>query len=268
VAREEAIMIEHVFRSARVVRRLRGSQLGSAFDDLVAYLSERGHAASTIRQYVQGVEHFDGWLRRTRRAVESVNEPLVDDFLCRHLARCQCPPPCSTTVHQVRTSLHHLLVVLRRTGRVPTSGVETPAAEMIVEEFTTHLRDTRGAANATCGYSARYAREFLADQFGHEEIDFSGVESSAIVAFFAARGERWSPGSMKVAATSLRRFFRYLQMVGHVDARLARAVPKIAGWQLAPVPRVLRSRGRRTAARQSSCEASRGSGRDPERRRK
>ena len=232
-------MIEHVFCSARVVRRLRGSQLGLAFDDLVAYLSERGHAASTIRQYVQGVEHFDGWLRRTRRAVESVDEPLVNDFLRRHLARCQCPPPCSTTVHQVRTSLHHLLVVLRRTGRVPASGGERRPPRMIVEGFTTHLRDTRGAANATCGYSARYAREFLADQFGHEEIDFSGVESSAIVAFFAARGDRWSPGSMKVAATSLRRFFRYLQMVGLADARLARAVPKIAGWQLASVPRVL-----------------------------
>ncbi len=38
-------MIEQVFRSGRVVRRLRGSRLGSAFDDLVAYLSERGHSA-------------------------------------------------------------------------------------------------------------------------------------------------------------------------------------------------------------------------------
>jgi integrase len=189
------------------------------------------------------VEHFDGWLRRRKhRAVESVDEPLVNDFLCRHLARCRCPPPSSTTVHQLRTALHHLLIVLRRTGRVPASGVETPATERIVQDFTRHLRDTRGAATATCGYSARYAREFLADQFGHEEVDFSDVEPSAIGAFFAARGDRWSPGSMKVAATSLRRFFHYLQMIGHVDARLARAVPRIAGWRLASVPHVITDR--------------------------
>lgn len=232
-------MIEHVFRSARVVRRLRGSQLGVAFDDLVAYLSDRGHPASTIQQYVQGVEHFAGWLRRTRRVVEMVDEAVVADFLSRHLPRCQCPPPCSRSVHQVRTALHHLLVVLRRTGRVPAPRVETPVVEKIVEEFSAHLRDTRGAANSTCAISARYTREFLADQFGHQEIDFSGIESSAIVAFFAARGGRWTPGSMKVAATSLRRFFRYLQMLGHVDSRLVHAVPKIAGWRLASVPRVL-----------------------------
>jgi integrase/recombinase XerD len=232
-------MIEHVFRSGRVVRRLRGSQLGSAFDALVAYLSERGHPASTIQQYVQGVEHFDGWLRRTSRAVGAVDEAVIDDFLSLHLPRCRCPPPCSTSVHQVRTALLHLLVVLRRIGRVPPSGVKTSVAERIIDKFTAHLRNTRGAADATCAYSARYAREFLADQFGHEEIDLSDIKSSAIVAFFAARGDRWTPGSMKVAATSLRRFFRYLQMLGLADARLIRAVPRIAGWRLAPVPHVL-----------------------------
>jgi integrase/recombinase XerD len=232
-------MIEHVFRSVRVVRRLRGRRLGSAFDDLVAYLSERGHSASTIQQYVQGVEHFDGWLRRTRRAVEAVDETVVGDFLSRHLPRCQCPPPCATSLHQVRTALHHLLVVLRRTGRVLASGAKTSVAERIIEEFAAHLRDARGVASATCAGSARYVRAFLADQFGDAEIDFSGIESSAIVEFFAARGDRWSPGSMKVAATSLRRFFRYLQTIGRADARLVHAVPKIAEWRLASVPRVL-----------------------------
>jgi site-specific recombinase XerD len=239
LARKEAIMIELVFRSAHVVRRLRGRKLGAAFDDLVAYLSERGHPPSTVRQYVQGVEHFDGWLRRTRRAVETIDETVVDDFLNRHLPRCQCPPPRSTSVHQVRTALRHLVVVLKRTGRLLPSTVETSVGEKLVEEFSAHLRDTRGAADATRAGSARYAREFLADQFDHDKIDFSCIEPSAIVAFFAARGGRWTPGSMKVAATSLRRFFRYLQTIGRADARLVHAVPRIAQWRLASVPRVL-----------------------------
>jgi site-specific recombinase XerD len=112
-------------------------------------------------------------------------------------------------------------------------------AEKIVQEFSAHLRDVRGAALATCASSARFAREFIAAEFGHGEIDFARIKSSAVVAFFAARSGRWSSGSMKVAATSLRRFFRYLQMVGRADARLVHAVPKIAEWRLASVPRVL-----------------------------
>jgi site-specific recombinase XerD len=171
--------------------------------------------------------------------MEAVDQTVVDDFLQRHLPRCRCPPPCSTSVHQVRTALHHLLVVLRRTGRVAASEAERSSAEKLVEEFTAHLRAARGVADATCAGSARHVREYLADQFGDEEIDFSGIESSAVVAFFAARGGRWSSGSMKVAATSLRRFFRYLQMMGRADARLVHAVPKIAEWRRASVPRVL-----------------------------
>ena len=44
---------------------------------------------------------------------------------------------------------------------------------------------------------------------------------------------------MKVAATSLRSFFRYLQLTGYVDEELARAVPTIPAWRFASVPRVL-----------------------------
>jgi integrase len=233
-------MIEKVFRSARVLRRLRGSRLGGAFDELVAYLVERGHPPSTIQPYVQAVEHFDGWLRRTRRTIAEVDNALVDDFLYRHLPRCQCPPPCSTSVHQLRTALRHLLFVLQRAGHMlPSERVELPATEEILQEFSRHLRDARGLADATRASSVRFAREFLAEQFGHGRIDFARIKPTAVVAFFCARGGCWSPGSMQVAATSLRRFFRYLQMVGHTDDRLAHAVPKIAAWRLASVPRVL-----------------------------
>jgi hypothetical protein len=233
-------MLEKAFRSKRVVQRLRRGKLGAAFDDLVAYLVRRGHPTSTIQLYVQAVEHFDGWLRRTRRKANEVDQALVDKFVRRHLPRCKCPPPCGTTVHQIRTSLRHLLVVLRHAGHVVDDQVEPGPADKIVHAFTAHLRDVRGVAVATCRSTARFAREFLADQFARGRIDFARVRPAAIVEFFAARGGRWSAGTMKVAATSLRRLLRYLQMVGSVaDARLVHAIPQMAGWKLASVPRVL-----------------------------
>jgi site-specific recombinase XerD len=94
----------------------------------------------------------------------------------------------------------------------------------------------RGAAEVACVYSARYAREFIADCFGDKVPQFSSVRASTITEVLAARADRWTPGSMKVAAVSSRRFFRYLQMVGQIDGGLA---PTIAGWRLASVPRVL-----------------------------
>ena len=233
-------MIEHEFRSARVLRRLRKSVFCAAIDDYVTYLIERGHPTSTIHQYVQAVEHFGGWLRRTRRSAERVDERVIERFVHEHLPHCACPPPCCTTVHQVRTSLRHLLCVLRSARRVPTVPSRALSrGETLVRAFEAHLRHERGAAEVTCVYSARYAREFIADCFGDSTPDFSRVRASTITAFLAVRADRWTPASMKVAAVSLRRFFRYLQMIGRIDGRLALAVPTIAGWRLASVPRVL-----------------------------
>jgi len=233
-------MIEDVFRSARSARRVRSCLLASAFEDLVAHLTERGYPALTIHRYVVALEHFDSWLQRTRCTIASVDEAVVGRFLEDHLPRCRCRPPCNRTVQDVRAPLRHLLRVLRSTGRARPAKIAalTPGDEL-VRGFEAHLRDERGAAEVTCGYSARYAREFIDDQFRGREIDFSRVGPVASAGFLAARAGRWTPASMKVAAVSLRRFFRYLQFIGRIDGRLAQSVPTIAGWKLAPVPGVL-----------------------------
>jgi integrase/recombinase XerD len=233
-------MIEDVFRSARSTRRLRSCLLAPDFEDLVAYLVKRGYPAQTIRRYVVALEHFDSWLRRTRRTVSSVDETVVVCFLRGHLPRCRCQPPCNRTVQEVRAALGHLLTVLRSTGRVSAAEVPMPTpGEALVRGFEAHLRDERGAAEVTCNYSARYAREFIDDQFRGREVNFSRVGPMAITRFLAARAGRWTPASMKVAAVSLRRFLRYLQFIGRIDGRLAQSVPAIAGWKLASIPRGL-----------------------------
>jgi integrase len=194
----------------------------------------------TIHKYVVALEHFDSWLQRTRRTVSSVDEAVVGRFLQDHLPRCHCRTPCNRTIQDVRAPLGHLLTVLRSTGRARPAEVATRTpGEELVRGFEAHLRDERGAADVTCCYSARYAREFLDDQFGGREIDFSRVGPVASTRFLAARAGRWTPASMKVAAVSLRRFFRYLHFIGRIDGRLAQSVPTIAGWKLAPIPRVL-----------------------------
>lgn len=232
-------MIEQFFRSGQVVQRLRGGVLGPALEDLVEHLSERGYSKATIHRYVVSLEHFGAWLKRGRRPASAIDEALIGKFLYEHVPCCQCPPPCNRTVHDLRASLGHLLAVLRQTGRVTAAPLKLAPAETLVRDFVEHLRNERGAAESTCTYSARYAREFLDDQFGGRRVDLSKTGAAEVTAFLGARGDRWTPASMKVAAASLRRFFRYLQLIGLADERLTHCVPAIAVWKLAPVPRVL-----------------------------
>lgn len=233
-------MIEYLFRSARVRRRLQRSLLGlTVFDEVAAYLIGRRHSASTIQQYIQSIEHFDGWLRRTRHNVAEIREDVVASFLSMHLRQCRCPVPACTTLFQVRAALRHLLVVLRRRGSIAPQRATTSASTKLIEEYSEHLREVRGAAASTCSYYCRYAREFLDVQFTDGPLEISRIRPTDVTRFITDRSTRWSTGSMKAASTALRSFFRFLQMTGRGDERLARSVPTIPLWRLSSIPRVL-----------------------------
>lgn len=233
-------MIEHVFRSARVPRRLQRSLLGlRVFDALTEYLVERGHSATTVQQYVQSVEHFDGWLRRTRRPIEDIGEEVVGEFLRDHLHRCRCSMPACTTLFQVRAALRHLLVVLRRRSWIAPAPPAESAGARLVEEYSQYLHHVRGAADSTRKYCSRYAREFLGVLFAEGPVDISRIQPWTILRFIASHSNRWATGSMKVACTALRSFFRFLQVTGRGSELLVLAVPRIPQWRLSSIPRVL-----------------------------
>jgi integrase/recombinase XerD len=231
-------MLESAFRDARLMRRLRASLLGPAFDELSEHLVLRGHPIVTIRQYIQGVAHFDTWLIRSRRTIASLDDGVLDDFL-RHLPSCRCPRPCSKTVGHLRPAIRHLLDVLRGTGRVRPSAArrDTPAAAL-ARAFVTHLRE-HGAAPETCTAWGRYASEFLTEVFGSRAVVHSQIDKRKLDAFFVARSGRWTTLSMKHAASGLRTFFRYLLSMGCTDRSLVHAVPRFATWRLGSLPRVL-----------------------------
>jgi site-specific recombinase XerD len=231
-------MIEHVFRSSRVRRRLQRSLLGlTVFDEIATYLVGRRHSATTTQQYIQSIEHFDAWLRRTRRPLAEVGEEAVAAFLSKHLRRCRCPAPACTTLFQVRAALRHLLVVLRRGGFIAPPRAATSASTKLIEEYSEHLREVRGAAPSTCSYYCRYAREFLDVRI--KDAPLARIQPAEVSRFITDRGARWSTGSMKAAGTALRSFFRFLQVTGRGDERLVRSVPRIPLWRLSSIPRVL-----------------------------
>jgi len=233
-------MIEYVFRSARVPRRLERSLLGlQVFDAVTAYLVGRGHSATTVQQYVQNVEHFDRWLRRTRQPVAEIDEDVVGAFLSGHLRRCRCPVPACTTLWQVRAALRHLLVVLRRRGCIALQTTATSAIARLLEKYSEYLRDVRGASPSTRTYYCRYASEFLSVHFADEPLEISRIRPAEVTRFITDRSARWTPGSMKAASTGLRSFFRFLQVTGHEAERLVHAVPRVPLWRLSSIPRVL-----------------------------
>lgn len=233
-------MFDALFRSRRVRNRVAQNVLKESLYDLVFHLHARGHAISTIQNYVQACEHFGQWLYRTRRPVISVTEATVREFIERHLSACTCPIPANRTISTIRAALRHLLDVLRATNRLVTRPLlPLTHVDRLVGEYEAYLTRTCGTADATRRYYVRNTRRFLIARFGNRDVDLRRLTVTDVVQYVTAYAANSTAGTMKTVTTSLRSFLRFGQMEGLCGASIVAAVPSIPEWRLASLPKVL-----------------------------
>ena len=109
----------------------------------------------------------------------------------------------------------------------------------LVEVYKQHLRRTRGLREQTLRGYERLVRLFVRASLGEDPIDPRRIGCSDVVEFVTAMQTRFSPRSLKTVRTALRSFFRFLRVEGLCDERLESAVPRVAFWRLATLPRCL-----------------------------
>lgn len=109
----------------------------------------------------------------------------------------------------------------------------------LVEAYKQHLRRTRGLREQTLRGYERLVRLFVRASLGEDPIDPRRIGCSDVVEFVTTMQTRFSPRSLKTVRTALRSFFRFLRVEGLGDERLEAAVPRVAFWRLATLPRCL-----------------------------
>jgi integrase/recombinase XerD len=104
------------------------------------------------------------------------------------------------------------------------------------------------------------ARPFLAGRARPDgQPDLEGLGPADVTAFVVAACPGRRPGSAKLVVTALRSLLGFLHLAGLVERPLAQAVPAVAAWRLAGLPRALGAgEVRRLLA---SCDPSRAVGR-------
>lgn len=107
----------------------------------------------------------------------------------------------------------------------------------LLEEFEDYLANTVGAARTTRKMYLRYCQEFLRQCIG-EEIPLQSVKWDFlhVASFVAGRSSNRGVQTTKSMATALRSFFRFLEMKGWGEKRLAFAVPMIPHRRFSSVP--------------------------------
>ena len=111
--------------------------------------------------------------------------------------------------------------------------------DRLVDAYTHHQRRTRGLRPDTLRNRAWFARKLVRAALGTDPIDPSRLTPAAVVAFVTSLSHRRGPTSMSSARSALRSFFRFLRVEGFCGDALEAALPTVAHWRLATLPRSL-----------------------------
>jgi integrase/recombinase XerD len=99
--------------------------------------------------------------------------------------------------------------------------------EDVLAAFDEHLRRARGVCPGTRRNYARFVRAFLQAVFADGPVEVAEICARDVAGFTGVLTRRYRPGTVELAASSLRSFFRFLRAAGLRADRLEDAVPMV-----------------------------------------
>ena len=226
-----------------------GGPFGPLSLHINAYLTqvkEQGYAHGSICEQVCALRMFGRWLKRTDRELCDLNEAVSDEFL-RHAIKRRYPK------NAARSTLRRLLAMLRRIGVIPAAKAERPSpSEQLVCAYERFLLEERNLASQSVAHPRLFASRFLSERFRAGPVDLSKLRAPDVPAFVQRHAHQHGPSHARHLVGAMRSFLRYLHYKGLVDTDLSLAVPKVARWSLATLPKHLQAAQVRQVLR--SCD--------------
>jgi integrase/recombinase XerD len=188
-----------------------------------AHLSRSGYASLSARDLMRAMAGASRWLEGRGLAAGGLTPLLAADL---------------------QADVRHAGPVLRflwEAGVVPALGSAAGAgpAEAMLAQFSAWLAGERGLSEATVGCYAKQARKFLEYLPGPLDAALRQLDAGQVTSFMVGYCQGRNPESAKAMVTAVRALLRFLHVTGHVPVPLAAAVPAVAGWRLASLPRGL-----------------------------
>ena len=229
-------MLEKYFSAPKTLRRLRGGISGPYVDTFADDLNRDGYAAASAVRYIRAAAHLGCFVQRRGGVLADIDLNILDSF-SGHLRRCRCPHFKRGKIGyhaQFGVKLFHHHLVER--GICKSQSVqEAPFAPALVIAFCDWFRTHRGIKEPTLRNYARGATH-LVRALGE---DVGQWNAQAIRNFLLERANESGTSTTQALITSLRAFIRFLNFHGECRDDLAVAIPGVAHWRLARLPRCL-----------------------------
>ncbi len=199
-------------------------------------LVRSGYTSLSVRLQLQLMAHLSRWLASEELDAAALTPAVVERFVAARRAA-------GYANHRTAKGLEPLLGYLRAVGAVPLAApaVAATPVEALLGRYRRYLLVERGLAEGTVRGYLDVVRPFLAERASVDGLGLERLTAADVSAFVVAtcrdRGGRG--GSAKLMVTGLRSLLGFLHVDGLLEESLTTAVPSVAGWRLAGLPRAL-----------------------------
>ena len=198
----------------------------------VAELNAQGYKPLSVTPQLRLVAQLSEWLEAHDQQVSDLTLPVCEQFCAVRRAG--------------KTNLFTVKAFAPLMGYLSGLGVSGPApgpvqepVEVLLQDYSRYLSGRRGLSVSTAEVYIRLARPFIAAHYGPDGSGLAGLGAADISRFVLASAPGQAVASAKLLVTALRSVLGFLHVQGYIPSPLAEAVPSVAGWRLAPLPKAL-----------------------------
>lgn len=190
------------------------------------WLLDRGYTPSSTVNALIALGHLGRWMDHDGIGVDQLDGAASGAFVAAQVrVRGRLP----------LASVKPLIEFLQATGAAPVGP--SAAEDELLLGYHEWLVHERRLAPSTIRGRERVARRFLEGHGPRAGESGLSITAAEVTAFLARESGRLSPGSAGSLTSGLRSVLRYLATRGLADPGSADAVPRIAQWREATVPR-------------------------------
>jgi integrase/recombinase XerD len=199
-----------------------------------AELQRQGYTPISTAHQLQLAAHLSCWLAGEGQDASGLSLAATERFLDARRAA-------GYTGHLTGKALAPLLAYLRELGVAPTPSPPLPTGpvEDLLRRYRGYLTSERGLGERTTANYTEAVRPFLEDRLSAQGLGLGQLSSAEVTEFVTASLPRQTRGKAKGTVTALRSLLGFLHLEGMTERPLAAAVPSVAGWQLAGLPKGL-----------------------------
>jgi len=229
-------MLNAYVKRPLTLERYRSRPAGPHLDAFILWLEQRGYQPRRILRLLRGAHRFSQWAHDHGLGIEALDAKALERFRA-HLQVQQPLRYPSGSYRPVLLGARHFVTFLEALGLVsPTALIFPPPPEPeLLGAFRQWMRTHRGTTEATLHTYRRPIIELL-HTLGEQPEYF---EAKALRTFILERVGRRGIGQAKTIVQAVRMFLRFLIATGQCAPGLEHALPTIAHWRLASLPKYL-----------------------------